>query len=69
MAAGKNIQTWFEGEWHDGNLPILRAADHATWLGTLVFDGARAWQGKVPDLDQHCQRVNDSASNMGMKPP
>ena len=46
----------------------MRAADHATWLGTLVFDGARAWQGKVPDLDQHCQRVNDSASNMGMKP-
>jgi len=68
MAAGKNIQTWFEGQWHDGNLPIIRSADHATWLGTLVFDGARAWQGKVPDLDAHCQRINDSAVSMGMKP-
>ncbi len=68
MAAGTNIKTYFEGTWHDGNPAVMRAADHAIWLGTLVFDGARAWQGKVPDLDRHCQRVNNSARVMGMEP-
>ncbi len=67
MAAGKNIKTWFEGHWHDGNPAVMRAADHAIWLGTLVFDGARAFNGKVPDLELHCQRVNESAAVMGLK--
>lgn len=68
MAAGKNIKTWFEDQWHDGNPAVMRAADHGMWLGTLVFDGARAFQGQVPDLEHHCQRVNKSASIMGLKP-
>lgn len=67
MAAGKNIKTWFEGQWHDGNPAVMRAADHAMWLGTLVFDGARAFNGKVPDLEAHCERVNRSAEVMGLK--
>lgn len=68
MAAGTNIKTYFDGKWQDGNPAVMRAADHAIWLGTLVFDGARAWQGRVPDLDRHCERVNNSARIMGMKP-
>ena len=68
MAAGTNIQTYFDGQWQEGNPAVMRAADHAIWLGTLVFDGARAWQGKVPDLDRHCERVNNSARVMGMEP-
>ncbi|MCU0912221.1 MAG: branched chain amino acid aminotransferase, partial [Rhodobacteraceae bacterium] len=28
MATGTNIRTWFEGSWHDGDVPIMRAADH-----------------------------------------
>jgi len=67
MAAGKNIKTWFDNQWHDGNPAVMHAADHAIWLGTLVFDGARAYQGQVPDLEHHCQRVNQSAEVMGLK--
>ena len=40
MAMGTVAHTWFQGKWHEGNLPILGAADHGTWLGSLVFDGA-----------------------------
>ncbi|RED14369.1 branched-chain amino acid aminotransferase [Pontivivens insulae] len=69
MAIGTAIKTWFDGAWHDGNTPILGAADHATWLGTLVFDGARSFNGVVPDLDLHCARVAASARAMGMSPP
>lgn len=66
MALGGQILTWFEGGWHDGNLPILGAADHATWQGTLVFDGARYFEGVTPDLDLHCARILRSAASMGL---
>lgn len=66
MALGGKILTWFEGGWHDGNLPILGAADHGTWQGTLVFDGARRFEGVAPDLDLHCQRILRSAASMGL---
>lgn len=69
MAFGKKISTWFEGAWHEGNIPLLRSADHGTWLGTLVFDGARTFDGVSPDLDLHCKRIVASAAAMGMRSP
>lgn len=69
MAFGTRIVTWFDGRWHEGNPAILRAADHGTWQGTLVFDGARAWDGVAPDLDRHSARVVRSAETMGLRPP
>ena len=41
---------------------------HAAWLGSTVFDGARAFEGVAPDLDRHCARVNRSAVNFKLKP-
>jgi branched-chain amino acid aminotransferase len=63
-------QTWtfFEGQWHEGNAPIMGPRTHAAWLGSTVFDGARAFEGVAPDLDRHCARVNWSASNFRLKP-
>ena len=66
---GGSILTWFDGRWHAGNLPVMRAADHGTWQGTLVFDGARAFEGVTPDLDLHCDRVIRSAEAMGLAAP
>ena len=34
MATGSNIRTWFEGAWHDADIPVMRAADHGTWLAS-----------------------------------
>ncbi len=68
MATGTNIRTWFEGAWHDGDVPIMRAADHGSWLGTTVFDGARQFEGVTPDLDEHCARVNRSAKALMITP-
>lgn len=58
-------QTWtfFEGKWHDGNVPIMGPRTHAAWLGSMVFDGARAFEGVTPDLDRHLARINWSATN------
>ena len=68
MAVGKTQWTYFRQQWQQGNTPILGAADHATWLGTLVFDGARKFEGVSPDLQAHCERANQSALAMGLKP-
>ena len=57
MAFGKNIRTYFEGRWHEGDIPVMRAADHGIWQGSSVFDGARLFDGLVPDLEAHCARV------------
>lgn len=68
MATGSNIRTYFNGTWHDGDVPIMRAADHGAWLGSGVFDGARMFDGLAPDLEAHCARVNRSAAALMVTP-
>ena len=71
MASGQSwSKTWtfYEGDWHEGNLPIMGVRDHATWLCSSVFDGARSFEGVSPDLDLHCERVNASAQTMHLNP-
>lgn len=60
--------TYVEGEWLTGNPPLIGPTSHAMWLASTVFDGARWFDGIAPDLDLHCQRINRSAVNMGLKP-
>jgi branched-chain amino acid aminotransferase len=60
--------TYFEDAWHEGNVPIMGPRTHAAWLCSVVFDGARAFEGVSPDLDLHCARVNDSAKKLYLKP-
>ena len=68
MATGANIRTYYNGTWHDGDVMIMRAADHGSWLGTTVFDGARYFDGVAPDLEAHCARVNRSAEALMIEP-
>ena len=60
--------TFFDGSWHEGNVPIMGPRTHAAWLGSSVFDGARAFEGVTPDLDLHCRRINASAETFGLDP-
>jgi branched-chain amino acid aminotransferase len=59
--------SWYRGEWHAGNPLVIGPMTHAIWLGSCVFDGARAFEGVAPDLDQHCQRIVRSAESFGLK--
>ena len=68
MAFGTNIRTWYQGRWHDGDVAVMRAADHGIWQGSSVFDGARWFDGVAPDLDAHCARVNRSAAALMITP-
>jgi branched-chain amino acid aminotransferase len=66
----KHSKTWtfFEDAWHEGNIPIMGPRTHAAWLCSMVFDGARAFEGVMPDLDLHCARVNESAKKLYLNP-
>ncbi|HEX9903722.1 MAG TPA: branched-chain amino acid aminotransferase [Propylenella sp.] len=68
MAGWSQTWTYLDGEWHAGNVPIMGPRTHAMWLGSSVFDGARAFEGVTPDLERHCERVNSSARTLGLKP-
>ncbi len=59
---------YIDGEWVDGNPAILGPHDQAFWFATQIFDGARAFEGVVPDLDRHCERAIRSARVMGYEP-
>jgi branched-chain amino acid aminotransferase len=68
MADWSQTWTFFDGEWREGNVPLWGVRTHAIWLGSSVFDGARAFEGVVPDADLHCARVNASAKTMFLDP-
>lgn len=68
MSQWSKTWTFIDGDWHEGNPPVLGPRSHAFWLGSSVFDGARAFEGVTPDLDRHCERVNRSALSMNLKP-
>ena len=68
MTTWSKTWTFFENDWHEGNVPIFGPRTHAGWLGSLVFDGARAFEGVTPDLALHCARVNASAKYFHLQP-
>ncbi len=68
MTTWSQTFTFLDGEWIEGNRPFIGARTHAFWLGSSVFDGARAFEGVTPDLDKHCARLNRSAKALCLKP-
>jgi len=67
-AADSITWTFVDGDWYEGNVPLLGPRSHAMWLGSTVFDGARWFEGVAPDLDLHAARVNASAVALGLHP-
>ena len=62
------MHIFYKGEWHDGPVNLTGPHNHAFWLSSSVFDGARAFEGVMPDIDRHCERVNQSAQRLFLKP-
>lgn len=68
MAWHSATWNWIDGKWVEGNPGIMGPRSHASWLSSTVFDGARVFDGMMPDMDRHAERVNRSATTMGLKP-
>ncbi|MFO1465933.1 MAG: branched-chain amino acid aminotransferase [Steroidobacteraceae bacterium] len=67
-AAPTRTWTFHEDAWHEGNIALFGPRTHSAWLGSSVFDGARAFEGVTPDIERHCRRINNSALTMGLTP-
>lgn len=68
MAWHTETWNWIDGEWVAGNPGIMGPRTHGAWLASTVFDGARVFDGVMPDMDRHAERINRSAATMGLKP-
>ena len=60
--------TFYEGDWHEGNIGIYGPRTHAAWLGSRCSTARARSRGVTPDLDLHCARTNDSAPKLFLKP-
>ncbi len=65
--AGRAL-TFFRGQWLEGNPGIIGPMCNGLWLSSIVFDGARGFDGTAPDLDLHCERCVRSAHALGLGP-
>jgi branched-chain amino acid aminotransferase len=59
---------WHDGRWYDQQPKLLGPLDHAMWMASVAFDGARAFDRLAPDLDRHCARLIDSTRKMLLEP-
>ena len=62
-------QIWMNGEfipWKDAKIHVLT---HGLHYASAVFEGERAYGGRVFKLTEHNQRLHDSATIMGFKIP
>jgi branched-chain amino acid aminotransferase len=60
---------WFDGAlrpWREANVHVLT---HAMHYASAVFEGMRAYGGKVFELSQHSQRLIESAKILGFSLP
>jgi branched-chain amino acid aminotransferase len=62
------VAVWYDGQWHEEQPRILGPMDHAFWMASVVFDGARSFSRMAPDLDRHCERVVRSARSLLLEP-
>jgi branched-chain amino acid aminotransferase len=62
-----NMKIFHKGTWHDGPVNLTGPHSHAFWQASSVFDGARGFEGVLPDIERHCARVNQSAERLNLK--
>jgi branched-chain amino acid aminotransferase len=52
---------WLDGKWCDRSMAMVSVYDHGLLYGDGVFEGIRAYGGKIFRLMEHLERLYDSA--------
>src|SRR5215207_3187916 len=60
---------WLDGEWCDRSNAMISVYDHGLLYGDGVFEGVRAYGGKAFRLDDHLERLYDSAKAIWLDVP
>jgi branched-chain amino acid aminotransferase len=59
---GAGVPTiWLDGKWYDRDSATVSVYDHGLLYGDGVFEGIRVYGGKIFRLDEHLDRLYDSA--------
>lgn len=60
---------WIDGEYHDRATAKISVFDHGLLYGDGVFEGIRAYDGTIFRLQQHLERLYDSAKAIALDVP
>jgi branched-chain amino acid aminotransferase len=60
---------WLDGEWRDQHTAMISVYDHGLLYGDGVFEGIRVYGGKIFRLEEHLDRLYDSAKAIWMTLP
>jgi branched-chain amino acid aminotransferase len=60
---------WLNGEWRDQHTAMISVYDHGLLYGDGVFEGIRVYGGKIFRLEEHLDRLYDSAKAIWMTLP
>ena len=60
---------WIDGQYHDRDAARISVFDHGLLYGDGVFEGIRAYNGKIFRLRQHLERLYDSAKAIALDVP
>jgi branched-chain amino acid aminotransferase len=64
-----NPIVWLDGKWYDKNTATVSVYDHGLLYGDGVFEGIRVYGGKIFRLDEHLERLYDSAKAIWLTIP
>jgi branched-chain amino acid aminotransferase len=70
-AAPRTGQTtiWLDGTWHTRDTATVSVFDHGLLYGDGVFEGIRVYGGKIFRLEEHLDRLYDSAQAIWLTVP
>jgi len=60
---------WLDGEWCDRGTAMISVYDHGLLYGDGVFEGIRVYGGKIFRLEEHLDRLFDSAKAIWLTVP
>lgn len=63
------VTIWIDGEWHDKSTGKVSVYDHGLLYGDGIFEGIRAYGGKIFRLADHLDRLFDSAKAIALEIP
>ena len=63
------LQIWIDGKWYDSDQAKISVFDHGVLYGDGVFEGIRAYNGRIFRLKQHLDRLYASARAIWLDVP
>jgi branched-chain amino acid aminotransferase len=64
-----SLKIWIDGQFYDKENAKISVYDHGLLYGDGVFEGIRAYRGKIFEFEAHLRRLHDSARSIRLTIP